>query len=76
MNLTGPERDENFLLGHEAEAYRFDPIQPMRRTAWKTIERVTIWLESGAPRDLDFSKLSFIEAAQHAQDWAKANRVA
>jgi hypothetical protein len=76
MSLTGPECDESFLLDQEAEAYRFDPIQPMRRSAWKAIERVAIWLESGAPRDLDFSKLSFTEAAQQAQDWAKANQVA
>jgi hypothetical protein len=48
----------------------------MRRSAWRTIERVSIWVESAAPTGLEYSTLSFADATLQAEEWAKAHCVA
>lgn len=75
LSLTGPERNENFLRVAGANTYRFDPIQPMRRPFWKTINLISMWLESKAGRDVDCSSLSFGDARKLAAMWSDDNNI-
>jgi hypothetical protein len=76
LNLIGVDLDENFTLEPITKSHRFDPIQPMRRHVWRTMDRISIWFESGAAVGCDYPALSFAEASRLSEQWAKENRVA
>jgi hypothetical protein len=46
----------------------FDPVEVRRRRDWKTIQRILDWFDSAASADLNFTGLSFEEAARRADE--------
>ena len=50
--------------------YVFWPPQLNRVPVWKKIDKIAAWFESAAPADLNYAVLSFVEAAQKAEEWA------